>query len=57
MTCFWDGVIKGLKQFPEFGMQSMTRPTFIKFCKEKCDILLERYKYIIVKDLNIIAEI
>jgi hypothetical protein len=49
MTCFWDGVIQGLKQFPEFNMKSMTRPAFIKFCKDKCDILFDRYKYIIVE--------
>jgi hypothetical protein len=47
MTCFWDGILVGLKQFPEFNMQSMTRPNFILFCKEHCDVMLDKYKYVV----------
>ena len=49
MTCFWDGIIQGLKKFPEFKLQSITRPEFITFCKQNCDILLKNHKNIIVE--------
>lgn len=49
MTCFWDGILKGLKQFPEFGIQSMSRPLFINFCKKNCDIMLSKYKYVTIE--------
>lgn len=47
MTCVWDASLKGLKKFPEFGLQSLNRPQFIEFCQKNCDVLLEKYKNII----------
>ena len=52
MTCFWDGILRGLKQFPEFGMQSITRSEFIKHCEKHCDILIDKYKYVLIEGLE-----
>jgi hypothetical protein len=53
MTCFWDGILTGLKREPEIWNhitqhinQTITNQHFINFCKQNCHILKEKYEYI-----------
>ena len=52
MTCFWDETLKGLSNFPEFNLK-VSKSKFIEFCQTNCDIMLQRYKYVIWEGFDI----
>jgi len=47
MTCFWDGLLKGLKKNEKLLNSNNIKDKylFINFCKENCSILLDKMKY------------